>query len=68
MQETIQLFSYRIDNFMAAVSNIQAANPTGEIEVAVPVDVLESGVFGFRDINRSTVRESPRNSFGAAAR
>src|SRR5436190_1734286 len=68
MQEAIQLFFYRIHNFMAAVSNIQAANPSGEIEVAVAVDVLEPGIFGFRDINGRAVREAAGHGFGAALR
>src|SRR5438309_7274948 len=47
VEEAVELVFDSGDDFVATVAHVEAADASGEIEVAVAVDVFEPGVCGF---------------------
>jgi hypothetical protein len=45
------------------MSYVEAADASGEIDVAIAVYIFEPGIFGFGYVDGSSVRESTRDGF-----
>src|SRR5258705_3487452 len=61
-----ELRLHRGDYTRRAVADVEAANSAGEIEVAIAVDVIDSGAFGARGEDGSSVRGAAGNGGFAA--
>jgi hypothetical protein len=48
------------------MADIETADAAGEVEIAVPVDVFEPGVFGLGNIDGRAVGKAAGHGFGAA--
>ena len=66
MQKAIELVFDRVDHRLAAMSDVEAADAAGEIEVAVAVDIFEPRVFRLGHIDRRADGEPARNGVRAA--
>ena len=60
-------FAARPD-FIAAMADVEAANASGEVQVAVAIDVFEPGTFRLGNIDRRAVRKTAGHGFRAALR
>ena len=66
VEEAVELIFDSGDDFVATVTHVETANASGEIEVAVAIDVFEPGVFGFRYVDGRAVGEAAGQGLGAA--
>ena len=66
VQEAIELVFHRFDDRFLAMPDVEAADASGEVEVAVAVDVFEPGVFRLGDIDGRAVRKAAGHGFRAA--
>jgi hypothetical protein len=66
VQEAVELILHRVDDGFLSVPNVQASDATGEVEIAIAVDILEPRVFGFGYIDWRAVRKAAGHSLGAA--
>ena len=66
VEEFFELSAHRIDYGLLAMAGVGAADASGEIDVAVAVDIFEPCIFGFRDIDRCAVRKAAGHGFAAA--
>jgi hypothetical protein len=66
MQESIELVFDRCDDFVAAMTDVEASDATGKIEIAVAVDIFQPSIFRLGNVNRRTVRKAARDGSGAA--
>ena len=68
MQEAVELIFHGFDYSFLAMADVEASNTSGEIQVAVAVDIFQPGVFGLGNVNRRAVRKPAGHSFRAALR
>src|SRR6266481_4767635 len=66
MQVLLELFADGGEDAGRAVADVEAADATGEIEIAIAVDVLDGGAFGARGENWRGVRRAAWNGGFAA--
>ncbi len=66
VQEAVELVFHGVDDRFLAMPDVEAADASGEVEVAVAVNVFEPGVFGFGDVDGRAVRKAAGHGFGAA--
>ena len=66
MEEAVELVFDRFDYFVAAVAGVGAADASGEVYVAVAVDIFEPGVFGFGYVDGCAVGDAAGDGLGAA--
>ena len=48
------------------MAGVQATDASGEVDVAIAVDIFQNRAFGLRDVNRGGMRKRPWNGAGAA--
>ena len=66
MEEFVELDADGVDYGLLAMAGVGAADASGEIDVAVAVDVFEPGVFGFGYVDGRAVGEAAGHGFGTA--
>jgi hypothetical protein len=66
VQKAIKLVAHSGHYRFMTMSNVEAADAAGEIDVAVAVYVFEPCVFGFRYVHGGSMREAARNRAVAA--
>jgi len=67
VQESIKLVSDSSEYGFPAMSNIEAADATGKVQIAIPVYIFKPGVFGLGHVDWRTNREPAWYSIGAAS-
>ena len=68
VQEAVELIFHCINDFVAAMADIEAADTSSKVEVAIAVDIFEPGPFGLGNINRRAMRKPARHGLRAALR
>jgi hypothetical protein len=66
VEEAFKLLADGGDNRFATMSDVEATDAAGEIDVAVSVYIFERGVFGFGYIDRRSVGEAAGDGCVAA--
>ena len=66
VQEAVELVLHGFNNSFLAMADVQTADASGKVEVAVAVHVLEPGVFGLGNVDGRAVRKAAGHGFGAA--
>ncbi len=66
VEELIELALDGFDDVLLAVAGVGAADTSGEVDVAVAVDVFEPRVFGFGYVDGRAVGKAAGHGFGAA--
>ena len=61
MQMLPELLADRGDHAAGAMTDVEAADTAGKIEIAITVDVLDDGAIGARSENERGIRRSARN-------
>jgi hypothetical protein len=67
MEKSINLLVNGRSDGIVAMSDIEAADASGEINQDIAVNVLDECAVSFCDVNRRSVRETARDGLFAAA-
>ncbi len=68
VHEAIELLANGADDGFTAMTDVEAPNAAGEVDVAVAVDIFEPCPLGFRDVNGRAMRQAAGHGLSPARR
>src|SRR5262249_41663231 len=64
-QKTIKLIFKGVEYLVTPMSNVQAADAPGKVDVPISIDIFKPCVLGLSHVNRRAMRKPTRHSFCA---